>query len=434
MSMTTATLSPAERDLRQQLRKLIRIVEISIRLNSTMNPEQLLQSIIQSATDLLECEAASLLLYDETSQKLYFAAATGSDPKRLADIPVPKDHSIAGAVFRENQVVIVEDAATDPRHYEHVSEEVSFQTRNLVGVPMRIREQVTGVLEALNKTNGSFSKDDADILSIIANQAAVAISNARQMNAIQNALEEIQRTDEMKTRFLALASHELRTPLQHILGYAGLMKQSTDDHVTEAAGKVVEAGNKMKSIIDTMTNLELIRKGEMVSEFKQVSLQSVMDQALQEKLQQLKLRGHQIEWLLPMQPIMINADADKLKHVFTSLFDNAIRFTPDGGRITVQATRIANYIEITVQDTGLGIPVDELENVFKEFYQIEQHLTRTYGGLGLGLSVARGIVQLHGGKIWASSHGEGSGTTITIQLPEGKLPTTGTLKRIVTQG
>ena len=431
--MTTASLSPVEQEMRLQLRKLIRLVEISLRLNSTMDPEQLLQSIIQSATDLLECEAASLLLFDEKSQQLYFAAATGTDPKKLADIPVPKDHSIAGAVFRENQPVIVEDAASDPRHYEHVSEEVSFRTRNLIGVPMRIREQVTGVLEALNKKGGVFSKDDADILSIIANQAAVAIYNARQMNAIQNALQEIQRTDEMKTRFLALASHELRTPLQHILGYSGLMKQSTDDHVTEAATKVVEAATKMKSIIDSMTNLELIRKGEMVSEFKQVALQSILDQALQEKLPQLKSRGHQIEWLMPMQPIVINADAEKLKHVFTSVLDNSIRYTPEGGRITVQTSRTSDYIEITFQDTGLGIPPEELENVFKEFYQVEQHLTRTYGGLGLGLSVARGIVQLHGGKIWANSHGEGSGTMITIRLPEGKKPTTGTLKRIVYQ-
>jgi signal transduction histidine kinase len=429
--MSTVSLPPGQKELRTQLRKLIRLVEISLRLNSTMDPEQLLQSIIESATDLLECEATSILLYDETTQKLHFAASTGTDPKKLAEIPVPKDHSIAGVVFRENRQVLVTDVHDDPRHYDVVSEQVHFQTRSLIGVPMRIRDKVIGVLEALNKKEGFFDKDDADILSIIANQAAVAIQNARQMQAIQNAYSEIQRADDMKTRFLALASHELRTPLQHILGYGSLLKQSTDDSVTDSASKVVEAANHMKEIIDTMTNLELIKKGEMSSEFKQVSLQSVLEKALQNKMSEIKKRGHQMEWLVPMQQIMINADIETLPTVFTAILENAIRFTPDGGRITVQADRKRNMVEIEISDTGIGIPPEELENVFKEFYQIEQHLTRTYGGLGLGLSVARGIVNLHGGKIWAYSKGEHQGTTITVQLPEGKLPTTGTLKRIV---
>ncbi len=428
---TTASLPIGAKELRQQLRTLIRIVEISLRLNSTMDPEQLLQSIIESATDLLECEAASILLYDEASQELHFAAGSGVDPKKLAEIPVPRDKSIAGAVFRENMPILVADVQDDPRHYELVSEQTHFVTRNLIGVPMRIRERVTGVLEALNKTKGHFDSDDIDILSIIANQAAVAIYNARQMQALQNAYAEIQRTDEMKTRFLALASHELRTPLQHVLGYSTILKQSTDDHVTDAATKVVDAAHHMKDIIDTMTNLELIRRGEMNSEFQQTTIQIVLEKALQGKLQGIKLHGHQLEWLVPMQAIPLNADPEKLPQVFSAVLDNAIRFTPDGGRITVLVESKSGEIEITITDTGIGIPPTELDNIFKEFYQVEQHLTRTYGGLGLGLSVARGIVHLHGGDIRAESAGENSGTTVVIHLPEAKLPSTGTLKRIV---
>lgn len=430
--MSTVSFPPGQKELSVQVRKLIRLVEISLRLNSTLDPEQLLQSIIASAGELLECEAVSILLYDEQTQKLYFAAATGSDPQKLAEIPVPKDHSIAGVVFRENHPVLVANVHDDPRHYDYVSEQVHFNAVNLIGVPMRMRDQVTGVLEALNKKQGVFDKDDADILTIIASQAAVAIQNARQVQALQNAYAEIQQVDDMKTRFLALASHELRTPLQHILGYGSLLKQSTDDTVTESAAKVVDAANQMKTIIDTMTNLELLKRGEMSSEFKRVSLQSILDQALQNKMAEIKKHGHQIEWMVPMEPIMINADTEKLPVVFSAVLENAVRFTPDGGRITVEAERESDRVEISIGDTGNGIPPAELENVFKEFYQVEQHLTRTYGGLGLGLSVARGIVQLHGGKIWAESKGIHEGTTIRVQLPEATLPTTGTLKRIVT--
>ncbi len=271
----------------------------------------------------------------------------------------------------------------------------------------------------------------SDILSIIASQAAVAIHNARQMQALQNAYAEIQRTDDMKTRFLSLASHELRTPLQQILGYASLLKQSTDDTVTDAAARVVDAAHHMKDIIDSMTNLELIRRGELNSEFKQMSIQTILEKALQGKLAVIKQHGHQMEWLVPMHPMVVNADPEKLPQVFAAILDNAIRFTPDGGRISVSVEHKTGTVEVRISDTGLGIPASELSNIFKEFFQVEQHLTRTYGGLGLGLSVARGIVQLHGGKIWAESAGENLGTTIVVQLPEGKLPTTGTLKRIV---
>jgi len=175
----------------------------------------------------------------------------------------------------------------------------------------------------------------------------------------------------------------------------------------------------------------LIRRGEMSSEFKQIPIQTILEKALQGKLAGIKQHGHQIEWLVPMQAMVVNADAEKLPQVFSAILDNAIRFTPDGGRITVQVERKTNAVEVRVIDTGQGIPPSELSNIFKEFYQIEQHLTRTYGGLGLGLSVARGIIQLHGGKIWAESAGDNLGTTIVVQLPEGKLPSTGTLKRIV---
>lgn len=420
-------------DTRRYLHQLIKLVEISLTLNSTKEPEELLQSIIKTATDLLDCEAASILLFDQGTRKLHFAAATGSDPQKLAEIPVPSDQSIAGVIFREKKPVFVPDVHDDPRHYELVGEEVHFKTRNLVGVPMLIRDQVTGVLEALNKHNGGFSKDDADILSIIASQAAVAIQNARQMQALQNAYSEIRRADDIKSRFLALASHELRTPLQHVLGYAGLLIESEDQEVIEKADKVVKAANRMKSIIESMTSLDLIRQGKLEAEFKLQPLQPILEKALQEKRHDIIEHRHLVEWHIPMQPIAVKADETALSQVFINLLDNAIRFTPDNGQIALSAKHDKNGVLISIADNGIGIAPGELENIFKDFVQLEHHLTRTHEGLGLGLTIARGIVAMHGGKIWADSGGEGSGSTFHVFLPEGKLPSTGTLRRIVAQ-
>ena len=431
--MTPRNTGQLDTDTRRYLHQLIKLVEISLTLNSTKEPEELLQSIIQTATDLLDCEVASILLYDRESKKLHFAAATGTNQQLLAEIPVPSDQSIAGYVFREKKPILVPDVHDDPRHYDLVSEEVHFRPRNLVCVPMLIRDQVIGVLEALNKLDGVFSKDDADILAIIASQAAVAIQNARQMQALQNAYAEIRRADDIKSRFLALASHELRTPLQHVLGYAGLLLESENQDVIEKADRVVKAGNRMKAIIESMTSLDLIRQGKLETEFKLQPIQVILEKALQEKRHDIIDHRHLVEWHVPMQPIIVKADEKALTQVFINILDNAIRFTPENGQISIDAKREKNKVLISISDSGLGIPEDELENVFKDFYQLEQHLTRTHEGLGLGLTIARGIVIMHGGKIWAERISDENGTVITVCLPEGNMPSTGTLKRIIAQ-
>lgn len=429
--MPPQDLAQIDMETKHYLHQLIKLVEISLTLNSTKEPEELLQSIIQTATDLLDCEAASILLYDKETDQLHFAAATGTDPHRLAEIPVPSDQSIAGVVLHQKRAVFVPDASDDPRHYEQVGVEVQFHTRNLVGVPMLIRDQVTGVLEALNKKNGPFTKDDADILSIIASQAAVAITNARQMQALQDAYAEIRRADDAKTRFLALASHELRTPLQHVLGYASLLIESEDLEVIDKADHVVKAANRMKSIIESMTSLDMIRQGKMEVEFKLQPLQPILEKALQEKRHDIIEHRHLVEWHVPMHPIIVKADEKALTQVFINLLDNAIRFTPDNGQLSIHAEVENSTVLISISDSGIGIPAEELENIFKDFYQLEQHLTRTYEGLGLGLTVAKGIVSIHGGRIWAESDGEGNGSTFFVSLPVGVLPSTGTLKRII---
>ncbi|HET9906230.1 MAG TPA: HD domain-containing phosphohydrolase [Anaerolineales bacterium] len=160
-------------------KQLARLVELSVTLNSTLDLDALLQLITTTATDLLDCEAASILLYDERQSRLYFAAATGSDPRELAEIPVPLDRSLAGTIFRTNQSIILNDVTHDTRHFTGVSKQVGFRVRSLVGVPMLAKGRVIGVLEGINKREGEFSESDKAILSVTASHAATAINNAR---------------------------------------------------------------------------------------------------------------------------------------------------------------------------------------------------------------------------------------------------------------
>lgn len=168
-------------DLESHPQQLKRLVELSVTLNSTLDLDALLQLITSTATELLNCEGASILLYDEKNARLYFAAATASDSKKLAEIPVPIDNSLAGTIFRTNQHLILNNVEQDPRHYSQASDHIKFKVKTLLGVPMPIKDRTVGVLEAVNKRAGAFDEHDAAVLSVAAAHAAIAIDRSGKM-------------------------------------------------------------------------------------------------------------------------------------------------------------------------------------------------------------------------------------------------------------
>ena len=400
-----------------QNRQLAQLVRISVTLNSTLDPAELLRYIIEKAAELLGCDAASILLYDERRAQLYFTTATGSDTNKLAEIPVPLEGSIAGSVFRENRPMVINNVENDPRHYAGVGQKVQFQSRSLLAVPMRIRSQVTGVLEAVNKRAGDFTDNDVQLLSVIASQAAVAINNAQLVQALQKANEELSRADKIKSDFMAIASHELRTPLGVILGYATFLKEDAKGELSEHANMVLTSALRLRTLVEDMTNMNLLQMGDAKQAMYPISIQKPLLAACEEIATTAEIKNQKLEPELPLEPLTIQGDPSKLELLFANLLNNAIRFTPDGGQIRIRARLCEKEVWVEIQDSGIGIPPEELENIFKEFYQVEDHLRRRHGGMGLGLAIARGIVRLHNGRIWAESQGENKGTTINVVLP-----------------
>ena len=408
---------PSLLDQEAVIRQLSQLVEVSVTLNSTLDPDQLLQFIIKTAADVLDCEAASILLFDEKREELFFATSSDSDLKQLAEIPVPIEGSIAGTIFRENRPLVINNVQEDPRHFSQVGKQLDFNPRSLLGVPMRIRSKVTGVLEALNKRCGEFNDDDIRLLSVIASQAAVAIHNARLVQALQKAYDELSRLDKLKSDFIAIASHELRTPLGVILGYATFLKEDARGELSEHAEMVLNSAIKLRGLVEDMTNLNLMQVGATRLELQPVSIQSILQAACKEIQVTSEARGQNLYQQLPAEEITVNADPHKLERVFVNILNNAIRFTPEGGEVRVRAQQVRSEVWIEIKDNGVGIPPNELENIFKEFYQVEDHRTRRHGGLGLGLSIARGLVMLHSGRIWAESEGIGKGASLKVVLP-----------------
>lgn len=421
--MAVSETSAEIEDLRQLVFRLARLVEISVTLNSTLEPKRLLEFIVRSAADLVQSEAVSILLVDENTHNLYFAAATGSDPDELAKIPVPLDGSIAGTIFREDRPLIINEVSTDQRHYREVGDRIHFQTRSLVGVPMRIRERVTGVLEAVNKRNGPFTESDVQTLSIIASQAAVALHNARLVEALQRAYDELGKLDRLKSDFIAIASHELRTPLGVILGYASILKDEAEAHASEHAAAVLNSALRMRALIEDMTNMNLLHVGTAEVNLVLQPLEEIARAAYAEALEMARAKDQVLTLRVPEEPLEAMVDAGKLSMALTNLLNNAMRFTPAGGHIWLELERRGTEAWLRVRDDGLGIPPEELERIFDRFYQIEEHMRRRHGGMGLGLAIVRAIARAHGGRAWAESEGPGQGAMFTIALPlRGRSP------------
>ena len=274
-----------------------------------------------------------------------------------------------------------------------------------------------GVLEAVNKREGSFNEGDSTILSVIAAHAAIAINNARLFKARQQALENVRVTNQIKTNFLSLASHELRTPLGIILGYATFLQQDARGESSEHANQVLAAASQMRSLLDQMNNLTLLQSDEM--ELKRVSIpvQDVLNFALDEIKYAAARRDLQLVLAFQEEFIPVNVDPEKTTLALVNLLNNAIRFSPEKSEITLGAVSQGRQVLVWVQDQGIGIPVDKLQKVFEEFYQVEPPNTRHYGGLGIGLTIAKGIIEAQGGKVWAESEGNGRGSTFKALLP-----------------
>ncbi len=395
--------------------KLSRLVEISRELNAKTNVDDLLTYIITQAALLTGAEAASILLLDPNTRQLRFKAASNDPTHVMKDMLVPIDGSIAGAVLQANKPLIVADVSHDPRWNQQVDEEIDFHTSSILGVPMHNMDQPMGVLEALNKQNGRFTDEDVETLTILADIAGVAVEKARLIEELQQAYADLNELDQRKTDFIAIASHELRTPLSIILGYVSFLRQEADPLMAEQLDSVMEAAIRLRSLIQDMLNLRYIDSGNTALSLRPVDLVGFV-RVLVGKDETAVARQQTLFTHLPNRAILVNIDPDVMEIVFNNLLDNAIKFSPEGAVVDISVEQRGDEAWFHIRDQGVGIPPDKLERVFKRFYQVEHHLHRRFEGLGLGLAIAKELVELHNGRIWAESV-PGQGSHFYVALP-----------------
>lgn len=384
-------------------------MEISRELNSTIGLNSLLKKIINEAAVLTNAEAASILLLDPYTRELRFKATSGEMPPEMADTPVPLSSSIAGTVLTTNKPLIVNDVSQDPRWNPQVSQTINFPTGSILGVPMHDMARPVGVLEALNKSEGQFSEEDVAILSILADLAGVAVEKARLFAELQEANQQLNELDRLKSDFIAVASHELRTPLSIILGYVSHLREVADADSVRQLDSVLRAAVRLRNLIQDMLNLQYVDAGRTSLERRPVDLSQAVSNIVAERYEAFMAKKQVVQTQIPTTPVPALVDRNMIQVIFNNLLDNAGKFTPEQGKIVVSLKQHDNEIWVTIKDSGVGIPEEQLNRVFNRFYQIEPHLRRQHEGMGLGLAIAKELVALNKGRIWATSTlGEGS--------------------------
>ena len=407
----------------RRARELETVAVVSTTASTTLDPDELLQSVVDLTKERFNLYHAHIYLADESWSTLLLASGAGEVGRQMVmagnAIQMTAENSLVARATRERTALIVNDVRAEP---DYLPNPYLPDTRSEMAVPMISGDKIVGVFDVQSKTVGYFSQEDANIYTTLALQVAVALQNARLYQEQSATVAQLRELDRLKSSFLANMSHELRTPLNSILGFADVMLEELDGPLTENMsndlGLIYKNGQHLLHLINDVLDMAKIESGKMNLSIEKFNLQEIIEEVTSitspvasEKNIALFIdpaSDHEVE---------INADKIRLRQVMINLINNAIKFT-ENGKISIHVAREENNVLISVKDTGLGIPVDHLEAIFQEFTQVDTSTTRKAGGTGLGLPISRRLIQMHSGRLWAESTGvEGEGSTFYVFLP-----------------
>jgi signal transduction histidine kinase len=293
--------------------------------------------------------------------------------------------------------------------------------RSVLAVPLLREERILGALTVWRKDAGSFSTEVVNLLQTFATQSALAIQNARLFREIEDKSRQIEAANRHKSEFLANMSHELRTPLNAIIGFSEVLGERLFGELNEKQAEYTEdiltSGRHLLSLINEILDLSKVEAGRMELEVAAFDLPLAIDNARTFVRERATKHGITLDVSVDDRLGDFVGDERKIKQILLNLLSNAVKFTPEGGRIGINAKQTNGAVEISVTDTGIGIAPEDQPKIFEEFRQVNADYAHKSEGTGLGLTLAKKFVELHGGRIWVESEmGKGSKFTFTLPL------------------
>jgi signal transduction histidine kinase len=410
-------------DLTRSVEQLTALGEVGRAVVSTLDLEAVLTTIVSRAVELSGLDGGIVSEYEEATDEFVQRAASQTEPGLASTLRGMRYRRGEGAIGRTaitRQPVQVPDITVPGAYDSRVRGSlIESGVRAVLAVPMIHQERLIGCLGVTRNQPGDFPAETIDLLRTFATQSALAIQNARLFREIEEKSRQLEVASQHKSEFLANMSHELRTPLNAIIGFSEVLTDRMFGELNEKQEEYLKdiyaSGTHLLSLINDILDLSKIEAGRMELELTEFDLPTAIDNALMLVRERAGRRSIALHTNIDKQLGRIQADERKVRQVVLNLLSNAIKFTPEGGRIDVGAVTQHGHVEISVSDTGVGIAPEDQETVFEEFRQVGTSAKKVEG-TGLGLTLCRKFVELHGGKIWVKSQ-LGVGATFTFTLP-----------------
>ena len=410
-------------------RRVERRVETLRRLHSLLRTayrvtdfQEILARASESIAAFTRAERVWFYLYDPDTNRLEAAwPGWNMSEELIGELRVSVESpSIASMVFKTGDVYVSNDLEHDP--YSNRKLRALVAADSAIFCPVKTEEKTLGVVVATNRPGG-FGHEEVDAMTSLADASSLLISNARLYSILTGTVEELRRASRLKDHFLQNVNHELRTPLTSIVGWTDLLEEGDIDEATVQRGlkQVRQSARVLLALIDDLLDLARMDRGALALVLRSVSLPDVFARSLDTVRLMAKARGVVlIQAPLPENMSLVRADPLRLQQILWNLLANAIKFTPRHGRVILRVDREPERYLISVEDDGIGIPESELPHIFERFRQVDGSPTRRHPGMGIGLALARSLVELHGGTIWATSgSGRGSRFTFSLPIPKG---------------
>jgi signal transduction histidine kinase len=412
------------RELRGALEQLQALGEVSQAVNSSLDLPTVLTSIVSHAVQLSGADGGAIYEFDEATQKFLVRATYQMEDEMIAALranPIGLGEGAVGqaAVVREPvQISDILEGSPYTDRMRDVAARVGL--RAVLAVPLLREDRIAGGLVVRRRSPGEFAPETVALLGTFAAQSAVAIQNARLFRELEEKRNQLETAGRHKSEFLASMSHELRTPLNAIIGFSEVLAERMFGELGPKQAQYVQvilsSGRHLLALINDILDLSKVEAGRLELVLTTFELHGALESALALVRERATRHGLMLELTMDSHLTDVVADERKVKQILLNLLSNAVKFTPEGGRVQVNAAAVDGMAEISVADTGIGIAPEDQEVIFEEFRQVGSDYARNPEGTGLGLALARKLVELHGGRIWVKSQ-VGQGSTFTFTIP-----------------
>jgi signal transduction histidine kinase len=398
---------------------------VSQAVSSTLDLETVLATIASHAVQLSGTDSGVIYEYDESNQEFHLRASHRMEAEVVEMLRAAPIHLGEGATGRAAVMrapLQVSDISNE-REYTAARARpllIRLGYHSLLSVPLLREQQIMGALTVWRRRSGEFKPEVVNLLQTFATQSALAIQNARLFREIEDKSRQIEAANRHKSEFLANMSHELRTPLNAIIGFSEVLKErmfgELNEKQAEYTDDILTSGQHLLSLINEILDLSKVEAGRMELELATFDLPLAIDNARTFVRERATRHGIHLDVTVDERLGDFVGDERKIKQILLNLLSNAVKFTPEGGRIGIKARQADGAVEISVSDTGIGIAPEDQPRIFEEFRQVGSDNAKKIEGTGLGLTLAKKFVELHGGRIWVESE-VGKGSKFTFSLP-----------------